>query len=132
MRRLIFLFLIAGCFTTLSDAQHEEDPPPPFEVYGLASGMKTVDATGTLVVVNPGPNQVLGFTASGLASGARAGLFGGMRTSDSWPISDSTSIRIAQARPPSRLSWWDFGFIPMNTIEPAFSAKGWRVRTGGR
>ncbi len=74
MPRLIALFLIAGCLTTLSYAQYAEDSPPPFEVYGLASGLKTVDGTGTLVVVNPGPNQPLGFTPSGLASGARAGF----------------------------------------------------------
>jgi hypothetical protein len=74
MPRLIVLFSIVGCLTTLSYAQYAEDAPPPFEMYGLASGMKTVDATGTLVVVNPGPNSPLGFTPSGLASGARAGF----------------------------------------------------------
>src|ERR1700752_2064747 len=73
MPRVILFFSIIGCLTTLSHAQYVDDAPPPFEVYGLASGMKTVDATGTLVVVNPGPNQPLGFTPSGLASGARAG-----------------------------------------------------------
>lgn len=36
--------------------------------------MKTVDATGTIVVTNPAPNQPLGFTPSGLASGVRTGL----------------------------------------------------------
>jgi len=40
----------------------------------MASGMKTVDATSTLVIRNPQPNQPLGFTPSGLASGARAGF----------------------------------------------------------
>jgi hypothetical protein len=74
MPRHIFLFLLVGCLTAVSYAQYAEDSPPPFEVYGLASGLKTVDATGTLVVVNPGPNQPLGFTPSGLASGARAGF----------------------------------------------------------
>jgi hypothetical protein len=74
MLRLIFLFSIVGCLPTLSYAQYAEDAPRPFEVYGLASGMKTVDATGTLVVVNPGPNSPLGFTPSGLTSGARTGF----------------------------------------------------------
>ena len=74
MSRLIFLFSIVGCLLTLSYAQYAEDAPRPFEVYGLASGMKTVDATGTLVVVNPGPNSPLGFTPSGLTSGARTGF----------------------------------------------------------
>src|SRR5437879_11948862 len=74
MQRLLALFLISGCLTTLSYAQYAEDSPPPFEVYGLASGLKTVDGTGTLVVVNPGPTQALGFTPCGLASGARAGF----------------------------------------------------------
>src|SRR5437879_6276184 len=33
MPRLIALFLIAGCLTTLSYAQYAEDSPPPFEVW---------------------------------------------------------------------------------------------------
>jgi hypothetical protein len=74
MLRFIFFFSIIACLTTLSYAQYAEDSAPPFEVYGLGSGLKTVDATGTLVVVNPGPNSPLGFTPSGLASGARAGF----------------------------------------------------------
>jgi hypothetical protein len=74
MPRAIFFFSIIGCLTTFSSGQYAEEAPRPFEVYGLASGMKTVDATGTLVVVNPGPNQPLGFTPSGLASGVRAGF----------------------------------------------------------
>jgi hypothetical protein len=37
--------------------------------------MRTVDASGTLVVNNPGPNQPLGFTPSGGASGAKTGFF---------------------------------------------------------
>ena len=74
MPRLILLFAIVGCLPTLSYAQYEEDSEPPFEVYGLASGMNTVDASGTIVIVNPGPNQPLGFTPSGMASGARAGF----------------------------------------------------------
>ena len=40
----------------------------------MASGMKTVDASGTVVIHNPGPNQPSGFTPSGLASGVRTGF----------------------------------------------------------
>lgn len=54
-------------------AQSETFSGPRFEVYGLASGMKTVDATGTMVVTNPTPNQNFG-TPSGLASGVRTGF----------------------------------------------------------
>jgi hypothetical protein len=54
MPRLVFLFTIVGSLTTLSFAQYIEDSPARFEVYGLASGMKTVDATGTLVVRKSG------------------------------------------------------------------------------
>ena len=74
MRRLLLFVLIIGCLATLAYAQSEEDTPPPFEVYGLASGMRTVDASGTIVIVNPGPNQPPGFTPSGLASGLRGGF----------------------------------------------------------
>lgn len=74
MPRFILFFSLVGYLTPLSYAQYAEDAPPPFEMYGLASGMKTVDATGTLAVVNPGPNLPLGFTPSGLACGARAGF----------------------------------------------------------
>ena len=47
---------------------------PPFEIYGLASAMRTVDATGTVDVNNPASNQPIGFTPSGLAAGARTGF----------------------------------------------------------
>jgi len=62
-----------------SNAQSIDDEwtgptPPKFEVYALASGMKTVDASGTVVITNPQPNQPLPFTPSGLASGARVGF----------------------------------------------------------
>ena len=36
--------------------------------------MKTVDASGTVVIRNPAPNQALGFTPRGLASGVRSGF----------------------------------------------------------
>ncbi|HKV77696.1 MAG TPA: hypothetical protein VJP02_06135 [Candidatus Sulfotelmatobacter sp.] len=68
------IFSISGCFTTPSYGQYAEEAPRPFEVYGLASGMKPVDATSTVVVVNPGPNQAPGFAPNGLASGVRAGF----------------------------------------------------------
>jgi len=55
-------------------AVFDDTAVPPFEIYGLASAMGTVDASGAGVVNNPGPNQTSGFTPSGLASGARAGL----------------------------------------------------------
>lgn len=80
MQRLLLLFSIVGCFNRLSLAQAPGDTWPdsertaPFEVYALASGMRTIDATGTLVIKNPLPNQPLGFTPSGLASGGRAGF----------------------------------------------------------
>jgi len=74
VQRLILILSIIGCLTALAHAQFEPDSPAPFEVYGLASGLKTVDATGTLVIRNPSPNQPPGFTPSGLASGARTGF----------------------------------------------------------
>lgn len=71
---LSIFFSIVGCLTASAFAQFAADSPPAFEAYGLISGMKTVDATGTMVITNPPPNQPLGFTPSGLASGARAGF----------------------------------------------------------
>jgi hypothetical protein len=65
---------IIGCLTASAYAQYAADAPPAFEAYGLISGMKTVDATGTIVITNPPPNQPLGFTPSGLASGVRTGF----------------------------------------------------------
>lgn len=80
MRRLMLLILFVECSPCLSHAQFpagdwsDTDSPPPFEVYGMASGMRTIDGTGTLVIKNPAPGQPLGFTPSGLASGARSGF----------------------------------------------------------
>jgi hypothetical protein len=68
------------CCVSLSYAQlpvgdwQETDSPAPFEVYGMASGMRTVDTTGTLIIKNPAPGQSLGFSPDGLASGARVGF----------------------------------------------------------
>ena len=80
MQNPIVLIAIFVCLAPLSHAQLADDDqwdgaaPPKFEVYGLASGMKTIDATGTVVIRNPQPNQPSPFTPSGLASGARAGF----------------------------------------------------------
>ena len=63
---------MVGYVTTLTFAQ--SDVSPPFEAYGLASGMKTVDASGTMIIRNPLPNQPLDSTPSGLASGIRTGF----------------------------------------------------------
>jgi hypothetical protein len=57
-----------------AEGSTDSDSTPPFEIYGLASAMRTVDACTTLVITNPSPNQPLGFTPSGGASGARTGL----------------------------------------------------------
>ena len=73
MQRQILFALIIGSLAAVAFAQSEA-APPPFEVYGLASGMRTVDASGTVVIVNPGPNQPLGFTPTGIASGVRTGF----------------------------------------------------------
>lgn len=43
-------------------------------MYGLVSGIKTVDASGNIVIRNPVPNQPFGFTPSGLATGVRTGF----------------------------------------------------------
>jgi hypothetical protein len=77
-KRFILIWLITCC-ASQSHAQYPSldwpnDEPPRFEVYALASGMHTLDATPTLVIHNPTPGQNLGFTPSGFASGARVGL----------------------------------------------------------
>ena len=80
MHKLLLLALIAGCFARLSYAQYpsndwpDADTAPPFEVYTLASGMRTVNAPSTLVIQNPTPGQDLGFTPDGFASGSRVGI----------------------------------------------------------
>lgn len=74
MPRLGVLLVTLGCFAAPSYAQSDWASTPRFEVYGLASAMKTVDATSTIVVINPQPNQQLSFGPSGLASGVRAGM----------------------------------------------------------
>jgi hypothetical protein len=74
VQKLILLISIIGYLPTLAYAQSAEVSPATFEVYGLLSGMKAVDASGTIVIRNPTPNQPLGFTPSGLASGVRTGF----------------------------------------------------------
>lgn len=82
MQKPLFLIAILLCVPPLSNAQRPDDEewdlpvpsPPKFELYGLASGMKTIDASGTVVIRNPQPNQPSPFTPIGLASGARAGF----------------------------------------------------------
>ena len=70
---LAFITIPAGA-QTAAMYQPDDGTPPPFEVYALASGLGTVDASGTVVIQNPAPNQPLGFAPSGIASGARLGL----------------------------------------------------------
>jgi hypothetical protein len=72
MQRLVLFISMLGYATLLAHAQSAD--VFPWEVYGLASGMKTVDASGTIVIRNPAPGQPLGFTPSGMASGVRTGL----------------------------------------------------------
>ena len=80
MQKTILLIAIVACCSSLCHAQYPRDDEwnvdetPTFEVYALASGMRTIDATGTVIIRNPEPNQSLGFTPAGLASGARVGF----------------------------------------------------------
>lgn len=81
MQRLVLLAVIVGSLVGISYAQYpaadwaDTDTSPPFEVYALASGMRTVDATPTLVIKNPAPNQSLGVTSSnGIGSGTQVGF----------------------------------------------------------
>src|SRR5262249_59658898 len=71
---LCVLTLVATAQAQFKNAHWEDtDSTPPFEIYGLASAIHTVDGTGTTVIHNPTPNQA-GFTPSGVASGARSGF----------------------------------------------------------
>lgn len=80
MHKLLLLVLIPGCFARLSYAQYpsgdwaDADTAPHFEVYTLASGVRTVEPSSTLVIQNPGPGQDLGFAPDGFASGSRVGF----------------------------------------------------------
>lgn len=71
----MFVYLAPLSHAQLADNDEwGEAAPPKFEVFGLASGMKTIDATGTVAIRNPQPNQPSTFTPTGLASGARVGF----------------------------------------------------------
>ena len=80
MHKPILLVAILVFLPSSSNAQLGADDdwnvsaPPTFEVYGLASGLKTIDATDSVIIRNPQPNQTLPSTPSGLASGARVGF----------------------------------------------------------
>jgi len=79
MRAQPLIVLLLAAASQFAHGQHDDkrldaDEPPAFEVYTLASAMHTVDATPTLVIHNPSPNQDLGFSPNGNASGARLGL----------------------------------------------------------
>jgi hypothetical protein len=74
VQRLMLFLFVSGFMAPPSFSQTAPDSRPAFEVYGLASGMKTVDASGTIVIKNPAPNQTPGFRPSGLASGVRTGF----------------------------------------------------------
>src|SRR5215469_4821597 len=80
MHKPIVFVAILVFLPSLSNAQLGADDdgnvsaPPTFEAYGLASGLKTIDATSSVIIRNPQPNQTLPFTPSGLASGARVGF----------------------------------------------------------
>ena len=71
---LLVLSLARFAHSQTKSTFSDDTAVPPFEIYGLASAMGTVDATGTMVVNNPTPNQPFGFTPSGLAAGARTGF----------------------------------------------------------
>jgi len=71
----ILVFLPSSSNAQLgADDDGNVSAPPTFEAYGLASGLKTIDATSSVIIRNPQPNQTLPFTPSGLASGARVGF----------------------------------------------------------
>lgn len=80
MQRALLLICAVCGFARLSFAQYpardwpDTDTSPRFEIYALASGMHTLDATPTLVINNPAPGQDFGFTPAGNASGARLGF----------------------------------------------------------
>jgi len=80
MQRLLVFLAILGSLTPLvysqSTANKQPEPlsAPKFEVYGLASGIRTIDATGNLLITNTPPSRPLGFTPHGFASGVRTGI----------------------------------------------------------
>jgi hypothetical protein len=76
--RLFLVVLVTFCLRSAQGQGSydwtDADALQPFEVYALASSMHTVDATPTQVINNPSPNQDLGFSPAGNASGARMGF----------------------------------------------------------
>ena len=80
MQKQILLVAIFACVSSLSHARSTDDDgesgssPTSFEVYGLASGMRTIDSSGTVVIRNPSPNQPSPWGPIGLASGVRTGF----------------------------------------------------------
>jgi hypothetical protein len=71
---LAALAYLARCSSAQTGTRWQEGNPGSFEIYALASGMRTIDATGTLVIHNPAPNQPLPSTPTGVASGTRVGF----------------------------------------------------------
>ena len=72
------MVLAALMCAPLARAQYDYDDsePGPFEVYGMASGMGTVDDSMPKVNIinNPTPNQTFSRGPTGVASGARDGF----------------------------------------------------------
>lgn len=72
------MVLAALMCAPLARAQYDYDDsePGPFEVYGMASGMGTVDDSMPKVNIinNPTPNQTFSRGPTGVASGARGGF----------------------------------------------------------
>lgn len=74
------LMVLVGISALPSFAQYPSldwpsSDPPPFEVYALASGLGTIDATqNTPIIQNPQPGQDFGTTPKSFASGARVGF----------------------------------------------------------
>lgn len=73
---LVAAVVCLGCplYAQYSGLGFDDEEPPPFEIYALASAMGTVDATGTVVIHNPQPGQPSPFTPHGGASGMRVGF----------------------------------------------------------
>lgn len=80
MQKRILLIAILGCLTFNSHAQviddddHYDSSLSRFEIYAVASGMKTIDVVETGIVRSPVLNQPLASSPTGLASGVRTGL----------------------------------------------------------
>jgi len=78
-KRILLLAILLGlrslCHAQfLNDDEWNVPSEPEFEVYSLASGMKTIDVVTPGLVVITNPNQPPDFGPRGLASGARVGF----------------------------------------------------------